>query len=96
MKNLDHIIIGLLFAILGSFLGLFLIESYWLVKGYKLGTSIELLYNPSIRYNIITLSQVPNVGVFFLFYQTKRDKSAYGVILFFLLLAIPIAIQKFL
>ena len=96
MKNLNHLFIGLLCAILGSFLGLCLIESYWLIKGYKLGTTLDLLNNPTLRSNIITLSQVPNVGVFFLFYQTKRDKSAYGVILFFLLLAIPVAIQKFL
>jgi len=95
-KPLDHLVYGILFAILGTLLGIFLIEMYWLIKGYKLGTAWDLLQNPSLRNNVLTLSQVPNVGVFYIFFSSKRDRSAYGVILFFLLLAIPIAIDKFL
>ncbi len=95
-KNIDHLLYGILFAILGTLLGILLIEFYWLAKGYKVGTVMDLLNKSSIRNNIITLSQVPNIGVFYLFFQSKRDRSAYGVILFFLILAIPIAIEKFL
>ncbi|MFK7756247.1 MAG: hypothetical protein AB8B53_04870 [Flavobacteriales bacterium] len=95
-KPLDHLGFGIVFAILGTLLGILFIEFYWLFKGYKLGTAWELVQNPSLRNSIITLSQVPNIGVFYIFFSTKRDRSAYGVILFFLLLAIPIAIDKFL
>lgn len=95
-KNLDHLLIGLLFSVLGTLLGLLLIECYWLFSGYKFGTVWRLLNVSETQSSILTLSQVPNVGVFFFFYRSKRDRSAYGVILFFLLLAIPIAIDKFL
>ena len=95
-KTFDHLGLGILFAILGTLLGIFFIEMYWMYNGYKLGTVWNLLQNPSLRNSIITLSQVPNVGVFYIFFSTKRDRSAYGVILFFLLIAIPIAIDKFL
>ncbi len=95
-KNLDHVFIGLGFAVLGTLLGFLLIECYWLAKGYKLGTTWELFNKPMLRTNILTLSQVPNVGVFFIFFQSKRDRSAYGVIMFLLLLAIPIIIDKLL
>jgi len=95
-KNLDHLAIGVLAAVLGTLLGILFIEIYWLVKGYKIGTAWDLMNNSAIRNNIITLSQVPNVGVFYVFFQSKRDRSAYGVIFFFILLALPIAIEKFL
>lgn len=93
-RSLDHLIIGITFAILGSLLGLLLVESYWLYKGHKLGTAWHLLSTESMRSNMLILSQVPNVFVFFAFYQTKRNRSAYGVMLFIILVGIAYGIYS--
>jgi|GEM_PF-999397 len=96
-KNLDHPLIGLGFAIAGTFLGLFLVQIYWTYyRGYPMETVWGFVMNSATRLQYITFSQVVNVGVFFLFFNTKRDRSANGVILFFILLAIPLGIQKLL
>ncbi len=95
-RDFDHPLIGLGAAIAGSFLGLLLIEFYWMYYNYPLGTAWGFVMNPLTRLQYLTFSQIVNVGVFFLFLNTKRDRSANGVILFFIILAIPRAIQKLL
>jgi len=95
-KDFDHPIIGLISAIAGTFLGLLLIELYWMYYNYPLGTAWEFVMNPLTRLQYLTFSQIINVGVFFLFLNTKRDRSANGIILFFIILAIPLAVQKLL
>ena len=95
-RDYNHPLIGLAAAIAGSFLGLLLIEFYWLAKNYPIGTAWGFLMNPITRLQYLTFSQIVNVGVFFLFLNTKRDRSANGVIMFFIILAIPLAIQKLL
>lgn len=95
-KNIDHLLIGIGFAILGSLLGLLLVETYWLSKGHKLGTAWNLLNSDLMRTNMLILSQVPNVFVFGLFYHTKRDRSAYGIMLFIILIGAAYAICSWL
>lgn len=95
-KNIDHLLIGVGFAILGTLLGILIVEIYWLTKGYKLGTAWNLLNSDLMLTNMLILSQVPNVFLFGLFYQTKRDRSAYGVMSFIILVGGTYAIYSWL
>lgn len=97
-KSFDHPLIGIGFAILGTLLGVLLIEMYWhFYRGFPdFDTFWTLFEQVPLRANLIILTQVPNVVVFFSFYQTKRDRSAYGALAIIILALIPVIILEIL
>jgi len=73
----DHLIIGIIFGLIAPLI----VMHFWL-QHYSNLTLIDIIQNPlySEIVNILKGGLFVNLGVFFLFYWLKKDKSARGVV----------------
>lgn len=94
-EKLDKIWVG---AIVGVILpGIALLVFYLSTYAYlTVPDFLRKMAFQAILIKLLSLCAVVNLGGFFLFYQAKMDKSARGVVLSTLLLALFVMVKKIL
>lgn len=92
-KRFDSIPLGLL---VGFVLPLFvLLLFYWSTYAYlTVPDFLRKMAFQTVLIKLLSLCAVVNLGGFYLFFQLKKDKSARGVIMATLLIALYVMIHK--
>ncbi len=92
-RKFDKIWLGLIFGFVMPFVVMFL----FYLSTYAYLTVPDFLRKmafQAVLVKLLSLCAVVNLGTFFLFFQTKNDKAARGVILATLILAFVVMIVK--
>ncbi len=92
-KKADKIIIGLLTGIILPILVL-LIFYFSTYAHLTAPDFLKKMVFQSIMIKLLSLCAIVNLGAFFLFFQTKHDRAARGVILATLMFALYVMISK--
>ena len=79
MKKLDNPLFGFLLGLLIPILGALFFYTF-LIEENSWGKFSEAMQNPIILSPLIRLGAIFNLLLFFLFFWTKNDRSARGVI----------------
>jgi hypothetical protein len=94
-RKADKLWVGLTMGIVLPFLVMFIIY----LSSYAYLTVPDFLRKMAFQavfLKLLSLCATVNLGTFFLFYQTKNDKAARGVILATLIFAIIVMINQFM
>jgi len=96
MKNNDRMWHGLLWAVLGTGAGLLLFGSLFALYNSVsvIGFLRSIIHNPDLMVKITSLSQVLNIGTFYILLRKRKPQAAKGVILMFFLMVIVTIVVK--
>jgi hypothetical protein len=89
----DSMILG---AVIGIVTSLLCLMIFYFIKFHDISLSFYfmLLYTGKLLSPVISLSGIPNLGIFFIFLNKKKFKSAKGLILATFILVLAVVILK--
>lgn len=96
MKLKDHIATGAILGIILPAITLFVIFQLGYSHMIKLEDFFRFTYAQNILENLVSLTGLPNLALFFLFIQSKLYENAKGVIFSTFILVIVVIVLKFI
>ena len=93
-KRFDHIAFGLVPGLLLPLIGFYIWYAASWGKGIALGPFLDLYTENAVK--MLAVGCVLNLGLFFLYLQTDRYRSARGVVMSTMLYALLIVYVKFI
>gem|GEM_PF-4302690 len=96
MNKNDRMWQGLLWALLGTGVGLLLFGSLFALFNSVsvIGFLRSIFHNAELTVKILSLSQVLNIGTFYVLLRKRKPQAAKGVILMFFIMVVVTLIVK--
>lgn len=91
IKKYDKIGVGLILSLLVTIISFFIFYLFNHTAFHSLNRFISYFRLTGFFSSILSLCAIPNLLVFFIFIQTNRYKSARGVVVFTMIMALIVA-----